>query len=63
MKNFDLIAVWGLSIITFMTSNTFIGLCAVIASLTTIIKNIPGVVNSIKNFKKYILNLKTKNND
>ena len=54
MKHFDLLAVWGLSIITFLTSNQFIGFCAVIASLTTIIKNVPGVINVIKNFKKYI---------
>lgn len=54
MKHFDLLAVWFLSIVSYMTSNQMIALCAVGASITTIIKNIPGVIKVIKNIKKYI---------
>ena len=54
MKHFDLLAVWSLSFISFMTSNEMVALCAVVASLTTIIKNIPGIVKVYKNIKNYI---------
>lgn len=49
MKHFELLAVWGLSIISFLTSNEMIALFAITASLTTIIKNVPGVCKAIKN--------------
>jgi len=51
MKHIDLLTVWGLSIISFLTSNEVIGICAVGASVTTIIKNVPGVIKIIKNLK------------
>lgn len=54
MKHFDLLAVWTLSFMTFMTSNQMVALCAVIASLTTIIKNIPGIIRVFKNLKNYL---------
>lgn len=50
MKHFELMAVWGLSIISFLTSNEMIAIFAIGASLTTIIKNMPGVCKTIKNF-------------
>lgn len=49
MKHFELLAVWGLSIMSFLTSNEMIALFAIGASLTTIIKNMPGVCKAIKN--------------
>ena len=55
MKHFDLLTVWSLSFITFMTSNEMVAFCAVIASITTIIKNIPGIIRIVKNFKNQIL--------
>ena len=54
MKHIDLLAVWSLSFITFLTSNEMVGLCAVIASLTTIIKNIPGIIKIFKNLKNQL---------
>jgi hypothetical protein len=54
MKNIDLLAVWGLSFITFMTSNQAVAIFAITASITTIIKNLPGIIRIFKNFKKYI---------
>jgi hypothetical protein len=55
MKHFDLLAVWSLSFITFLTSNEMVAFFAIVASLTTIIKNIPGIIRIIKNFKNQIL--------
>lgn len=54
MKHFELLAVWGLSIVSFLTSNEMIALFAIGASLTTIIKNIPGVIKVFKNLKNKI---------
>lgn len=54
MKHFDLLAVWCLSFISFMTSNEMVAFCAVVASITTIIKNIPGIIKVFKNLKNYI---------
>lgn len=52
MKHFELLAVWGLSIVSFLTSNEMIALFAIGASFTTIIKNMPGVCKVIKTFLK-----------
>jgi hypothetical protein len=49
MKHFELLTVWGLSIVSFLTSNEIIALFAITASLTTIIKNVPGVCKALKN--------------
>lgn len=52
MKHFELLAVWGLSIMSFLTSNEMIAIFAIGASITTIVKNIPGVVKVFRNLKK-----------
>lgn len=54
-QHFDLLGVWLLSIATFLTSSEVIGFFAILASITTIIGNIPGI---IKFFNKYIKNEK-----
>jgi hypothetical protein len=52
MKHFDILAVWGLSIVSFITSNEMIALFAIGASFTTIVKNLPGVIKVFKNLLK-----------
>jgi len=52
MKHLDLISVWGLSIVTILTSSEIIGFFAIAASLTTIINNLPGVIKFIKKYIK-----------
>lgn len=54
-QHFDLLGVWLLSIATFLTSSEVIGFFAIVASVTTIVSNMPGV---IKFFNKYIKNEK-----
>ncbi len=51
MKHLDILAVWFLSISTFLTSSEVLGFFAIVASITTIVSNMPGV---IKFFNKYI---------
>jgi hypothetical protein len=52
MKNLDLLGVWFLSIATFLTSSQVIGFFAIVASVTTIINNLPGVIKFIKKYIK-----------
>jgi hypothetical protein len=52
MKHFDLLGVWLLSVATFLTSSEVIGFFAIVASVTTIIKNLPDVIKFIKKYIK-----------
>ena len=52
MKHIDLISVWGLSIVTLLTSSEVIGFFAIGASITSIINNLPGVIKFIKKYIK-----------
>ena len=52
MKHIDLISVWGLSIVTILTSSEVIGFFAIGASITSIINNLPGVIKFIKKYIK-----------
>lgn len=52
MKHIDLISVWGLSIVTLLTSSEVIGFFAIVASITSIINNLPGVIKFIKKYIK-----------
>lgn len=52
MKNFDLLGVWFLSIATFLTSSEVIGFFAIVASISTIVNNMPGVIKFIKKYIK-----------
>lgn len=53
MKHLDLISVWGLSIVTILTSSEVIGFFAIVASITTILNNMPGVIKFIKKYIKW----------
>jgi len=52
MKHLDLITIWGLSIGTFLTSSQVLGFFAIVASITSIINNLPGVIKFIKKYIK-----------
>jgi hypothetical protein len=52
MKHFDLLGVWFLSIATFLTSSEVIGFFAIVASISTIVNNMPGVIKFIKKYIK-----------
>jgi hypothetical protein len=52
MKHFDILGVWFLSIATFLTSSEVIGFFAIVASISTIVNNMPGVIKFIKKYIK-----------
>lgn len=52
MKHFDILGVWFLSIATFLTSSEVIGFFAIVASISTIVNNLPGVIKFIKKYIK-----------
>ena len=50
-ENFDLLAVWCLSIMSFVSESAIVGFFAIVASVTTIIKNLPSVIKFFQNLK------------
>jgi hypothetical protein len=46
----ELLAVWLLSFGTWVTMNNIVGVFAIIASITSIIRNLPYIKSSIKQF-------------
>jgi hypothetical protein len=47
---FELLAVWLLSFGTWVTMNNIVGFFAIVASVTSIIRNLPYIKSSIKHF-------------
>ena len=48
----DLLAVWTFSFVSFLTMNNVVAVVAIIASITTIIRNLPYLKSSLQNFTK-----------
>jgi amino acid transporter len=46
----DLLAVWIFSFVSFMTMNNLVGIFAIVASITSILRNLPYIKGSISKF-------------
>ena len=47
----NLLGIWFLSIMSFFSQSALVGLFAIVASVTTIIKNLPSVIKFFQNLK------------
>lgn len=52
----DLLAIWGLSFTTFVTMNNIVGFFAILASITSIIRNLPFLKKSLQDFVRSLKN-------